>query len=74
MRYAIGLPVVSGMLGVTFFGLIFTPLFYVALRMFEVNVTGNKDPVKLHGDEIPCEVPKGHKKPDLGEADEDIFN
>lgn len=74
MRYAIGLPVVSGMLGVTFFGLIFTPLFYVALRMFEVRMTGNKDPVKLHGDDIPCEVPKGHKKPDLGPADEDIFN
>lgn len=63
MRHAIGISVFSGMLGVTFFGLIFTPVFYVALRMLEVKLTGNKDPVKLHGDEIPCEVPTGHKKP-----------
>jgi multidrug efflux pump len=28
MRQALGLSVVSGMLGVTFFGLLFTPVFY----------------------------------------------
>jgi hypothetical protein len=32
MRRAIGIAVFSGMLGVTFFGLILTPVFYVALR------------------------------------------
>jgi len=32
MRQAIGVSVFSGMLGVTFFGLIFTPIFYVLLR------------------------------------------
>jgi hydrophobe/amphiphile efflux-1 (HAE1) family protein len=32
MRGAVGIPVFFGMLGVTFFGLIFTPLFYVAIR------------------------------------------
>lgn len=32
MRQAIGIPVFSGMLGVTFFGLIFTPIFYVVLK------------------------------------------
>lgn len=29
MRYSLGLAVFSGMLGVTFFGLVFTPVFYV---------------------------------------------
>ena len=32
MRQAIGTAVFSGMLGVTFFGLVFTPVFYVVLR------------------------------------------
>jgi hydrophobe/amphiphile efflux-1 (HAE1) family protein len=32
MREAMGIAVFSGMLGVTFFGLIFTPVFYVAIR------------------------------------------
>ncbi len=32
MRYAIGISVFSGMLGVTFFGLVLTPMFYVLLR------------------------------------------
>ncbi|MEI6730793.1 MAG: efflux RND transporter permease subunit, partial [Pseudomonadota bacterium] len=32
MRHAMGVAVFSGMLGVTFFGLFFTPLFYVILR------------------------------------------
>ena len=35
MRQAIGVAVFSGMLGVTFFGLIFTPVFYVLLRQFD---------------------------------------
>jgi multidrug efflux pump len=32
VRYVMGITVVSGMLGVTFFGLFFTPVFYVVLR------------------------------------------
>jgi multidrug efflux pump subunit AcrB len=36
MRQAIGIAVFSGMLGVTFFGLIFTPVFYMLLRGLEV--------------------------------------
>lgn len=32
MRHAMGVAVFSGMLGVTFFGLVFTPLFYVLIR------------------------------------------
>ena len=32
MRQALGIAVFSGMLGVTFFGLIFTPVFYVICR------------------------------------------
>ncbi len=62
MRQAIGISVFSGMLGVTFFGLIFTPLFYVMLRTLEVKITGRKDPVRAHGDEIaPCERTAPHR-------------
>ena len=69
MRQAIGISVFSGMLGVTFFGLIFTPLFYVLLRTIEVKLTGRKDPVKAHGDEIPpCERRKVHKDDEGEEA------
>ncbi len=32
MRRALGVAVFSGMLGVTFFGLLFTPVFYVLCR------------------------------------------
>jgi multidrug efflux pump len=34
MRHAMGVAVFFGMLGVTFFGLIFTPVFYVVMRRF----------------------------------------
>jgi multidrug efflux pump subunit AcrB len=34
VRYVMGITVVSGMLGVTFFGLFFTPVFYVVIRKF----------------------------------------
>lgn len=37
MRNDIGVTVFSGMLGVTFFGLFFTPVFYVMLRKLEGN-------------------------------------
>jgi multidrug efflux pump len=43
MRHAMGIAVFSGMLGVTFFGLFLTPVFYVLLRILEQRVTGQKE-------------------------------
>jgi multidrug efflux pump len=40
MRHAMGVAVFSGMLGVTFFGLFLTPVFYVLMRELEKRVTG----------------------------------
>jgi multidrug efflux pump len=40
MRVALGIAVFSGMLGVTFFGLFFTPVFYLVIRWF----TGKSTP------------------------------
>jgi multidrug efflux pump len=37
VRYVMGVTVVAGMLGVTFFGLFFTPVFYVVLRKIVVS-------------------------------------
>jgi multidrug efflux pump len=34
MRHVMGIAVFSGMLGVTFLGLLFTPIFYVLVRGF----------------------------------------
>ena len=45
MRHAMGIAVFSGMLGVTFFGLFLTPVFYVVLRTIEKRVTGTE---KVH--------------------------
>jgi multidrug efflux pump len=41
MRNDMGITVFSGMLGVTFFGLFLTPLFYVILRKLEVKLRGD---------------------------------
>jgi multidrug efflux pump len=43
MRVALGVTVFSGMLGVTFFGLIFTPVFYLVVRKLKA---GRKEPAK----------------------------
>ena len=52
MRHAMGVAVFGGMLGVTFFGLFLTPVFYVLLRTFADRI-GKKSPVaaaaKLEG-------------------------
>jgi len=40
MRHAMGVAVFAGMLGVTFFGLFLTPLFYVLLRGLAVKMSG----------------------------------
>jgi len=44
MRNVMGIAVFSGMLGVTFFGLFFTPVFYVILRKLEGNRSYLKEP------------------------------
>ncbi len=75
MRHAIGISVFSGMLGVTFFGLIFTPMFYVMLRTVEVALTGRKDPIRQHGDEIPMHIPSAPMKKSVMEKvqEDDAF-
>jgi multidrug efflux pump len=40
MRHAMGVAVFFGMLGVTFFGLFLTPVFYVLLRTLEKRIMG----------------------------------
>ncbi len=42
LRQALGTAVVSGMIGVTVFGLIFTPVFYVVVRWLEDRFTPAK--------------------------------
>lgn len=39
MRHAMGVAVFFGMIGVTFFGLFLTPVFYVLVRMLEKRIT-----------------------------------
>jgi multidrug efflux pump len=47
MRQAIGIAVFSGMIGVTIFGLIWTPVFYVLVRKLEIALTsGKKEPLQ----------------------------
>ena len=43
MRNAMGIAVFAGMLGVTFFGLFLTPVFYVIIRKIEVAYKGSKE-------------------------------
>ncbi|MGI4812302.1 MAG: efflux RND transporter permease subunit [Janthinobacterium lividum] len=49
MRYAMGIAVFSGMLGVTLFGLLLTPVFYVLLR----RMAGGAHLVDKHGTHAP---------------------
>ena len=43
MRTALGIAVISGMLGVTFFGIFLTPVFYVSIRWL---IERNQAPAK----------------------------
>ena len=52
MRHAMGVAVFSGMIGVTFFGLFLTPVFYVLVRA----MTGNK-PLRKSGAVEPAHSP-----------------
>ncbi|MCW5698707.1 MAG: efflux RND transporter permease subunit, partial [Rhodospirillales bacterium] len=45
MRQSLGTAVFSGMLGVTVFGLIFTPVFYVVIRRFSREKSGHQPPI-----------------------------
>jgi hydrophobe/amphiphile efflux-1 (HAE1) family protein len=45
MRRSLGTAVASGMLGVTFFGLLFTPLFYLVCRGIAIRVRRGRDPL-----------------------------
>lgn len=54
MRSAMGVAVFSGMIGVTFFGIFMTPVFYVLMR----HVAGNR-PLVRHGDVQDAEMGKG---------------
>ena len=44
MRHAMGVAVFSGMLGVTFFGLILTPVFYVTIQKLVERRSGAPKP------------------------------
>ena len=49
MRHAMGVAVFSGMIGVTFFGLLLTPVFYVLIRRYVERQDARKaaKPLKL---------------------------
>ena len=51
MRQAIGVAVFAGMVGVTFFGLIFTPVFYVVVRKIEIALSGGDKDGDKGGDD-----------------------
>ena len=51
MRHAMGIAVFSGMLGVTFFGLFLTPVFYVLLRTMAHNKLTSASTPALHSQE-----------------------
>jgi multidrug efflux pump len=55
MRHAMGVAVFFGMLGVTFFGLFLTPVFYLLLR----SLSGMR-PLKQHGEKSPALAPEMH--------------
>src|ERR1700730_12248274 len=55
MRHAMGVAVFFGMLGVTFFGLFLTPLFYLLLR----SLSGMR-PLKQHAEKQPTLAPEMH--------------
>jgi multidrug efflux pump len=55
MRHAMGVAVFFGMLGVTFFGLFLTPLFYLLLR----SLSGMR-PLKQHAEKPPTLAPEMH--------------
>jgi len=55
MRQALGTAVFFGMLGVTFFGVLFTPVFYVVVRWL-TDKRVKREPVRVNSPEKPAEV------------------
>ncbi len=53
LRQALGTAVFSGMIGVTLFGLLFTPIFYVVSRRFALAGAARKDTAALASDPVP---------------------
>lgn len=49
MRHAMGIAVFAGMLGVTVFGLVLTPVFYVAVRRVAIGREARRDAVRIGG-------------------------
>jgi multidrug efflux pump len=66
MRSVMGIAVFSGMLGVTFFGLFFTPMFYVLLRKLEGKrsyaVAENSNAEKVEYESHPHQSTRDHKE------------
>ncbi|MFC5742184.1 efflux RND transporter permease subunit [Dyella tabacisoli] len=54
MRHAMGVAVFAGMLGVTFFGLIFTPLFYVLIRGWTEKFSASRKAHKAAHAQLPA--------------------
>ena len=48
LRQTLGTAVFSGMIGVTIFGLIFTPVFYVVSRWSAERMKRNRHPLAVH--------------------------
>ncbi len=60
MRHAMGVAVFSGMLGVTFFGLIFTPLFYVLVRGWSERMSERRRARKAAHASLPAPALENH--------------
>jgi multidrug efflux pump subunit AcrB len=59
MRFALGVAVFSGMLGVTFFGLVFTPVFYDVIRRFAKKKSPAPGPAEIHAAPSEAHNPSG---------------
>jgi multidrug efflux pump len=60
MRYALGVAVFSGMIGVTLFGIFFTPVFYVVVRWLTSLGKSAPPPQVVHARVAVEEVPVAH--------------
>ena len=60
MRHAMGVAVFSGMLGVTFFGLILTPLFYVLVRGWSERMSERRRARKAAHASLPAPALENH--------------
>jgi hydrophobe/amphiphile efflux-1 (HAE1) family protein len=63
MRHALGNAVFFGMIGVTFFGLFLTPVFYFVIRWITVRIFHGKMHVRPHGHHLPPPPPSSPASP-----------